>query len=149
MGNISRRDLLRSSTSAASILFVSTQCTALGQAATSPSLDQFIALSQKLTGQSSLDDDMGRNIFDAFVSAGHADDLAKLISEPAPERSEAKIANALVAAWYTGFSPLPGAREVAGFNDALVWTALSYTKPWGNCGGEMGYWGEPPAVEEP
>lgn len=149
IGNLSRRDLLRSGTSAASILVIGMQLTAPGHAATPPSLDQFSDMSRKLTGQSALDKDMCRNILDAFVSAGQAGDLATLISDPAPERSQSKIADAVVAAWYSGLSPLPGAREVTGFNEALVWNALSYTKPWGNCGGETGYWSELPAGEEP
>lgn len=145
---ISRRDLLMGGTSVASMLIAVTHFTDPGQAATAPTLDQFIDVSRKLTGQSSLDNDMGRNIVDAFVTAGRAEDLANLIASPSSERSQATIANAVVAAWYSGLSPLPGARDVTGFNEALVWSALSYTKPWGNCGGEMGYWGEPPAGDE-
>lgn len=149
MGIISRRDLLRSSVSVASILVFGTQFSAPAQAATSPTLDQFLALSRTLTGQTSLDNDMGSRILDAFVSSGHAEELAKLIAVSTPESSELKIADAVVAAWYSGLSPLPGALQVTGFNEALVWNAMSFTKPWGNCGGEMGYWSEPPVGEEP
>ena len=149
VGILSRRDLLRNGTSVASMLVVGVQFTAPADAAASPTLDQFLDMSRNVTAQSSLDKDMGRSIFDAFVSAGHAEDLATLIADPAAERSNSKIADAVVAAWYSGLSPLPGARQVTGFNDALVWNALDYTKPWGNCGGETGYWSEPPAGEEP
>ena len=149
IGILSRRDLLRGGTSAASILVAGMPFTAPGHASTSPTLEQFFDLSRTLTGQSSLDNGMGGNILDAFVSAGQAEDLATLIADSAPERSQSKIADAVVAAWYSGASPLTGAREVTGFNEALVWNALSYTKPWGNCGGEMGYWSELPAGEEP
>lgn len=149
VGNLSRRDLLRSGTSAASILVLGVQFTAPADAAGSPTLDQFLDVSRKVTAQSSLDSDMGRSIFDAFVSAGQVENLATLIADPAPERSKSKIADAVVAAWYSGLSPLPDAREVTGFNEALVWNALSYTKPWGNCGGDTGYWSELPAGEEP
>lgn len=128
---------------------VGMQPTAGGRAAPSLNLKQFIALSSKVTGQLSLDSDMARNILEAFVSAGEAEGLTKLAAEPAPERSQEKIAGAVVAAWYSGLSPLPGARELTGFNEALVWSALTYTKPWGNCGGETGYWSEPPPGEEP
>lgn len=149
IGNLSRRDLLRSGTSATSILVVGMQVTASGHAATSTTLDQFFDVSRKVAGQPSLDNDMGKNIFDAFVASGQAQDLTMLIADPTPERNQSKIADAVVAAWYSGLSPLPGAREVTGFNEALVWNALSYTKPWGNCGGEMGYWADLPAGEEP
>ena len=147
--NVSRRELLKNGTSAATMLIIGVQFTTPGMAAALPSLDQFIAVSKKLTGQSSLDSGMGKNILDAFVAAGQGGDIATLIGDPAPERSQLKIANAIVAAWYCGLSPLPGASEVTGFNDALVWNALSYTKPWGSCGGETGYWGEPPSDQEP
>lgn len=149
MGSFSRRDLLRSSVSVSSVFFFGTQFSASAQTVTSPTLDQFFALSQKLTGHASLDNDMGRSILDAFISSGHAEELAKLIAVSTPESSKLKIADAVVAAWYSGLSPLPGARQVTGFNEALVWNAMSFTKPWGNCGGEMGYWSEPPVGEEP
>lgn len=147
--NFSRRDLLRSGTSAASILIVGALSITPASAAASPSLDQFIALSGKLTGHQPLDGDMGKNILDAFVAAGQAGDIATLVGDPAPEQSQLKIASAIVAAWYSGVSPLPGASEVTGFSDALVWDALTYTKPWGSCGGETGYWGEPPSEQDP
>ena len=30
------------------------------------------------------------------------------------------------------------------FNGALVWNALAFTKPFGDCGGATGYWADPP-----
>lgn len=149
LGHLSRRDLLRSGTSATAALLIGTTFNAPGQAATPPTLDQFIALSRKMTDQSSLDSDMGQNILSALIATGQADALAALIADPTPARSPAPVADAVVAAWYSGLSPVPGARAVTGFNEALVWNALTYTKPWGNCGGEMGYWGELPAGAEP
>ena len=148
IGIVSRRDLLRSGTSAASLVILAAPFAAPALASASPSLDEFIAVSQKVTGQSSLDAGMGKNILAAFLSAGQGGDIAALIADPAPERSQMKIASAIVAAWYSGLSPLPGAREVTGFNEALVWNALTYTKPWGSCGGETGYWSAPPPSEE-
>jgi len=147
-GNVSRRKLLRGGISAASMLMVGVQSIAPGSAATSLSLDQFIAISTKLTEQPSLDNDMGKNILDAFVTAGQGENIATLLRDATPSRSETEMANSIVAAWYSGISPLPGAREVTGFNEALVWKALSYTKPWGSCGGETGYWADPPAEQE-
>jgi hypothetical protein len=147
--NFSRRDLLRSGTSAASILILGARSITPVFAAAPPSLEQFIAISRKLTGHQSLDSDMGKNILDAFVAAGQAGDIVTLFGDPAPEQSQLKIASAIVAAWYSGISPRPGASQVTGFNEALVWDALTYTKPWGSCGGETGYWGEPPSEQEP
>ena len=33
---------------------------------------------------------------------------------------------------------------MAGFEQALLWQAMSFTKPFADCGGETGYWSEPP-----
>jgi hypothetical protein len=35
-------------------------------------------------------------------------------------------------------------QKVADFTGALVWQALTFTKPFGECGGETGYWADPP-----
>jgi hypothetical protein len=145
---VTRRRLLRSGAFTASLLIVS-KVLAPGSATASPSLEAFIAMSAKLTGQPSLDDDIGKTILDAFMASGQGDVIAALIADPAPENSKSKIANAVVAAWYSGISPISGANQVTGFNEALVWNALSYTKPWGSCGGDAGYWSEAPPEEEP
>jgi hypothetical protein len=149
VGIVSRRDLLRNGASAASMLFAAGLSVRPAIADPIPSLDQFIALSNEVTGQPTLDSGMGKSILDAFVAAGQGGEIATLLGDPAPERSQLMIANSVVAAWYSGLSPLPGARQVTGFNEALIWNALSYTKPWGSCGGEIGYWGEPPPDQEP
>lgn len=104
-------------------------------------INVFMSLSKKLTGHEGLDQEMGALILKAFIEAGRGAELASLVSGAA---DTAKIANDVVAAWYSGFSPVASATEVTGFNSALVWDALSYTKPWGNCGGETGYWANPP-----
>ena len=110
-------------------------------AASDVSIDAFMALSSKLTLQDDLDGAMGSAILEGFRAAGKTAALAELISGGGPEPVRRKTGNEVVAAWYSGFSPDPQALEVAGFNSALVWSALSYTKPWANCGGETGYWG--------
>lgn len=145
---LSRRRVLRTGALTTSLLF-GPKFLAAGSATASPTLDPFIAMSARLTGQPSLDADMGKSILEAFIASGQGDDLAALMADPAPEHSKMKIANAVVAAWYSGISPLAGARQVTGFNEALVWNALSYTKPWGSCGGDVGYWSEAPSEGEP
>jgi len=118
-------------------------------AAAPPSLDGFMALSAKLTGTASLDRDMGQQILDALVATGQGGALAGLVAEPSPQDDHGGLANDVVAAWYSGLSPKPDATQVTGFNSALVWNALTYTKPWGSCGGNTGYWGDPPADPVP
>jgi hypothetical protein len=93
--NVSRRELLRSGTSAASILILGVQSIAPGSAATSLALDQFMSISTKLTGQPSLDGDMGQKILDAFVAAGQGGNIATLFEDATPERNQTGIANAI------------------------------------------------------
>lgn len=149
IGIVSRRVVLRSGASAVAALLAGGLASIPASASQSPSLDQFIGLSRTLTGSQSLDSGMGKNILEAFVAAGRGEDIVALAGDPAQQQSQAKLANAIVAAWYSGLSPLPDAREVTGFNEALVWTALTFTKPWGSCGGETGYWGDAPPDQEP
>lgn len=147
--SVSRRDLLRHVSSTAFALATGLPAGTRAWAATAPSLDGFMSLSGKLTGHSDLDPEMGKNILAAFTAAGQAPELAALVADPAPEANTSKLANALVAAWYSGLSPVAAAREVTGFNSALLWDTLSYTKPWGSCGGATGYWADPPSEEGP
>lgn len=144
----SRRDLLQKGGLAMASLIGNSLITAPARSSPSLELDAFLGLSEKVTGQRPLDRDMGKAILEAFMSLGRVEEIITLMADATPERSQLPIANAIVAAWYTGISPVPGAREVTGFNEALMWSALTYTKPWGTCGGETGYWGAPPAEQE-
>ena len=72
--------------------------------------------------------------------------VAVVASTPASELDAAiaarkldKVANELVAAWYSGM--VDG--KVVLYTDALVWTAMAYSKPMGICGGVTGYWADP------
>lgn len=142
---VSRRALLRTSGLVASALVLGLAAQQPAHAAAAPSLDAFMAMSQALAGRPSLDRDMGQAILNAFVTSGQAGELSALVAEADPVQSQLKIADAVLAAWYSGLSPAAGAADVTGFNEALVWDALTYTKPWGSCGGETGYWSEIPS----
>lgn len=143
IGYVSRRELLAGGAAAALAVVSGYTATAPATAAVLPSLDAFMTLSGKLAGHMPLDAAMGKNILDDFIAAGQGADIAALIADPG--KSQSKTADAVVAAWYSGLSPVAGARTVTGFNETLVWTALTYTKPWGSCGGETGYWAAAPA----
>lgn len=137
---ISRRDLIRAAALCAAGGSVAWAQIATAAAADVP-LDRFMAVSRTLTGHDDLDADMGAAILQGFAAAGRQAEVEALV---AGGSGTTKIANDVVAAWYSGFSPDPKATEVAGFNSALVWSALTYTKPWASCGGETGYWADPP-----
>lgn len=144
--SVSRRELLAGGAVSVLALVAGKSFNATAAATPPTSFDAFMALSGKLAGHMPLDATMGQNILNGFIAAGQESDIAALIADPATDKS--KIAGAVVAAWYSGLSPVADAREVTGFNEALVWDALTYTKPWGSCGGETGYWGDPPATGE-
>lgn len=104
-------------------------------------VDQFLALSERLTGADDLDADIAQTLLGGFLATGHGADLERLVKS---DSSVPDLANAIVAAWYSGLYQGAGGAAVATYTDALLWTALSFTKPMGYCGGETGYWADPP-----
>ncbi len=106
------------------------------------SVDQFLELSERLTGASGLDEDVASTLLGGFLATGHGPALVELArAEPVPA---SPLADAIVAAWYSGLYDTGHGTAVSDFNGALVWTALSFTKPFGSCGGATGYWADPP-----
>jgi hypothetical protein len=86
---------------------------------------------------------MAATLREGFIAAGHGSALAELAADP--QAGTGPIADELVAAWYSGLYTRPdGDQAIAGYTGALLWTALDFTKPPGFCGGETGYWAEPP-----
>ena len=132
MPTITRRDLIVGGTSAATV--------AVGAPlAAGASVDAFRALSARLTGVAltDLDTKAAVKLLDGFISLGRESDLAALAVDPAA--STGRLANAIVAAWYSGRI---GAATI-GLNQALLWKVLDFTKPPGECGGATGYWTDP------
>jgi len=118
---------------------------AVSNPASSISVEQFTALSKSLTQAASLDTDVARTLLGAFIATGHEADLAALIADPASAASKnATFANAIVAAWYSGVCNTANGQAIATFDGALMWNAMTYTKPFGVCGGDTGYWSDPP-----
>jgi hypothetical protein len=106
--------------------------------------DEFLSLSERLTGVEDLDPDAANTLLGGFVATGRAPALADLARlDPVPA---SPLADAIVAAWYSGLYDSGQGTAVADFNGALVWNALGFTKPFGNCGGDLGYWADPPEL---
>jgi hypothetical protein len=139
---ITRRSLLICGTSA--VALAATLPPLLGSAGETVPLDQFRTLSARLTGAavSDLDEGMASKLLGAFLSMGRGPALAALAADPASNTGP--VADEIVAAWYSGTYKTPAGLAVAGFTDALLWKALDFTKPPGECGGETGYWANPP-----
>jgi hypothetical protein len=140
MLNLSRRSFILASVAAA--LAAGVGPTALAAAETT--IDSFVDLSSRLTGTAVADLDRGAAaaLLAGFTAAGHGSALERLAADPS---FDPDLADAVVAAWYSGVVSNGREDVVATFNDALVWNALTFTKPFANCGGETGYWSQPPA----
>lgn len=134
---ISRRDVLLAGTAA---LLMPGIPGAGAQSA--PTAEQFLALSEKLTGAQNLDPAVAKTLLDGLRATGKGEALAALIGGGTTAEAE-RLGNSIVGAWYSGLYASPGGPAVATFEQALVWSALSFTKPWGLCGGDTGYWAEP------
>ena len=112
--------------------------------ATSISLDEFIELSQRLLGRSTLD----REIAQIYLSAlsGDADTrihlatLADSSGNLTPEQSG--VARTIIEWWYTGIYTRDGKSRVATHTGALQWSALGMPAP-GTCAGAFGAWSRP------
>jgi hypothetical protein len=138
---VSRRDIILAGVAVA--LAAGVGCLP-SSASTGTSMDRFITLSSRLTGTAAgdLDRDAGEALLAGFTAAGHGAALERLSVD---HSSDPDLADAVVAAWYSGVVGTGTGDVVATFNAALVWNALSFTKPFANCGGETGYWSQPPA----
>ena len=55
-----------------------------------------------------------------------------------------RIADELVAAWYSGVVVQGTRPKVVLYANASMWSAMSFTKPMGRCGGVTNYWSAPP-----
>jgi hypothetical protein len=144
----SRRDLILATVSMAIAAAGTAGFPATLFAAAEVTPEAFLGFSERITGVTGLDADVARTILGGFLSTGHGDELAILVAEPGD--SFTPLADAVVAAWYSGLVTTAGAdgtgteQKVTDFTGALVWQALTFTKPFGECGGETGYWADPP-----
>jgi len=120
-----------------------------GALAQSPDAGAFGNASAALTGAPS-DGDAAARLMRAFATPGRRAPLRALMalvaSTPEAGLDAAiaahkldKIANDLVSAWYSGV--VDG--KVILYTEALVWSAMTFSKPMGVCGGVTGYWAKP------
>ena len=56
-----------------------------------------------------------------------------------------RVADELVAAWYSGVVTNGNASRVVLYANAYMWSAMTFTKPMGRCGGATNHWADPPA----
>jgi hypothetical protein len=117
----------------------------------------FGTLSSTLTGYPVADPDTLGRMMRAFVTPGRraqVKELAQVVAAtPAADldavlraRKLDGVANELVAAWYSGVVTTAKGDALVLYTDAYVWTAMTYSKPMGVCGGVTGYWSTAPTA---
>ena len=98
------------------------------------SLDNFLALSSRLTGYTDLDREIGAALLKNLLAA--PDTSARLARpDPALERD-------IIVAWFTGVQHVRGEARVVMHVGALQWRALGMRAP-GLCAGRFGTWAKP------
>ena len=105
----------------------------LAQGRPVPSLDEFLALSSRLTGHANLN----RAAADALLKAllakpGYAGRLA---------RPDAALEREIIVAWYTGIYDAGGEQRLFTHTGALQWPAIGVPTP-GTCAGRFGAWSQ-------
>jgi hypothetical protein len=139
MTSLTRRELLLASATTAVAAAAGFPASASAQAPVMA--DEFLKLSERLTGSSDLDASVAKMLLDGLLATGKGAELAALATG---RDGSGALANAIVGSWYSGLYDTGSGPAVATFDQALVWNALTFTKPFAMCGGETGYWSEPP-----
>jgi hypothetical protein len=108
--------------------------------AQSVSLDNFLALSARLTGHTDLDRKIGGILLHNLLAA--PDTAARLA------RPDSALELDIILAWYTGVQPVRGEMRHVTHTGALQWRALGMPAP-GLCAGPFGTWAKPPRSPRP
>src|SRR5262245_57023544 len=104
------------------------------------SLDDFLALSSRLTGYTDLERKAGSILLSNLLAApGTAARLA---------RPDAALERDIVVAWYTGVQQVRNEARLVTHEGALQWRALGMPAP-GRCVGPFGAWAKPHRLPEP
>ncbi len=139
MPTMSRRSLILGGASAATLAITFPLAADARETIT---VDQFCALSARLTGVTNLDATTAGKLLDGFIAMGRGPELALLAADPGI--SAGTLADAIVAAWYSGNYDTKAGLATLGLTNALLWKALNFTKPPGICGRATGYWADAP-----
>jgi hypothetical protein len=99
------------------------------------SLDDFLALSSRLSGRLDLDREAAKILLNALLSTADGD--ARL------RRPDDTLEREIIAAWYTGIYTVRGEPRLLTHSGALHWRAVGVTAP-GTCTGRFGAWSQAP-----
>ena len=104
------------------------------------SVDDFLALSSRLTGYTGLDRKIGGILLSNLLAAP---DTAARLSRP-----DAALERDIIVAWYTGIQQVRGEARLITHTGALQWRALGMPAP-GSCVGAFGRWAKPHRSPQP
>ena len=116
----------------------------LGIAKAAAPVDDFLALSARLTGfpVSALSAGVGAMLLKSFQERGALKAPGQL---GVKARLSPKLNAEIIAAWYSGVSETAAGPVVFTHDEALMWHSADFLHPPGQCGGAFGYWSLPPA----
>jgi hypothetical protein len=137
--NIDRREFIRRSGSF--LVLAATGSDLRASPASSELFNLFMNFSRTVIGYEDLEIDVAEKIFNFFLLAYEKEELLEMILSA---NGSSEFQQDLLATWYSGVLSNNGSENVLIFEEALVWKALRYTKPWSVCGGELGNWGDNP-----
>ena len=110
------------------------------------SVEDFVKLSERLTGRTNLDARVATLYCNALMAdAANAPLLARLVQDSGAELTPAHIAleRTIIECWYTGMYTVNGERRLATHTGALMWAAMGMPAP-GTCATPFGAWSRPP-----
>ncbi|KAB8028478.1 sugar dehydrogenase complex small subunit [Fluviispira multicolorata] len=115
-------------------------------------LNKFMKISEKLTGSSELDLELGTKYLDYFIiDRNNRSKIFELynylqLKIPDTRKDLKKLSKEILLSWYTGVVKVNGSSRLVTYTGALSWTTLKGIKPQGICGGEFGYWAKKPKI---
>ncbi len=151
-----RRTLLKALAGLSTVALAGHATPALAQAGSTLTAAGFGRLSAALTGYPVAGAGTVGKVMKAFATPARRAALAalaKIVAATPPADLDAALrarkldtlANDLVALWYSGIATAGKDGQLVLYTDAYVWTAMTWSKPMGVCGGATGYWAHPPA----
>jgi hypothetical protein len=105
-------------------------------------LNEFMALSVRLTARTGLDPDLGRTYLTGLLSDPRNEPRLEALAHG--RASDAELEREIILNWYTGVYKAAGESRLATHSGALLWKALGTPAP-GTCSGKTGFWSKPPA----
>jgi hypothetical protein len=107
------------------------------------SVDDFLTLSQRLTGRQGLDRQLAATYLNALVATpANQRMLADFMGFGGMSPEHTALENTIIEWWYTGTYVTGGETKLATHSGALMWSAIG-TPAAGTCGGVFGAWAQP------